>query len=65
MLCVILFIANGAPSGLFRFCLDNSTVPQVLPVRYSFLSFVTHHCNTYKAALNYLPNSLEKISKTV
>ena len=47
MVCVILFIANGSTPVLFRFCLDNSTVAQVLPVRYSFLSFVTHHCNTY------------------
>ena len=33
----------------FRFCLDNSTVSQATPIRYSFLSIVTHHRNTYNA----------------
>ena len=41
-----MFIANrGTPA--FRFCLSNSTLTQVLSIRYSFLSFVTHHCKPY------------------
>ena len=35
MSCVILFIANGVAPA-FRFCLDNSTLTQFLPIRYSF-----------------------------
>ena len=35
----------------FRFCLGNSTLIQATPIRYLFLSFVTHHCNTYSKIL--------------
>ncbi|MDD6935354.1 MAG: hypothetical protein PUI99_00255, partial [Clostridiales bacterium] len=46
IVCVILFMANRVAPA-FRFCLDNSTVSQAISIRYSFLSFVTHHRNTY------------------
>ena len=46
MVCVILFMANRVTPA-FGFCLDNSTLTQVTPIRYLFLCFVTHHCNTY------------------
>lgn len=46
MVCVILFMANRVTPA-FWFGLDNLTVTQVSPIRYLFLSFVTHHCNTY------------------
>ena len=46
MVCVILFIANRVTPA-FRFCISNSTLTQVTPIRYYFLSFVTYHCNTY------------------
>ena len=45
--CVILFMANRL-SPAFRFCLSNSTLTQVLSIRYLFFLFVTHHCNSYK-----------------
>ena len=40
----------------FRFCLSNSTLTQVLSIRYSFLPSVTHHCKPYtvEAALRAL-----------
>ena len=46
MVCVILFMANRVTPA-FWFCLDNSTLTQVTPVRYFFLCFVAYHCNTY------------------
>ena len=50
MVCVILFMANRVTPA-FGFCLDNSTLTQVTPIRYLFLCFVTHHCNTYNKNL--------------
>ena len=46
MVCVILFMANRVTPA-FWFCLDNSTLTQVTPVRYFFLCFIAYHCNTY------------------
>lgn len=45
IVCVIFSIANRIPA--FRFGVSNLTLSQILPIRYLFLSFVTHHCNTY------------------
>ena len=38
MSCVILFIADRVAPA-FRFCLDNSTLAQAIPIRYSFFLF--------------------------
>ena len=51
MSCVILFMADRVAPA-FRFCLVNSTLAPAIPIRYSFLSSVTHHCNTYMWVLS-------------
>ena len=48
MVCVILFIANRVAPA-FQFCLDNSTVPQANPIRYSFF-LLSHIIVTPKKA---------------
>lgn len=40
MSCVILFIADRVAPA-FRFCLDNSTLAQAIPIRYSFF-YLSH-----------------------
>ena len=37
----------------------NSTLTQVLSIRYLFFLFVTHHCNTYSARQKYSGDSVE------